>query len=350
MGLTSVITKDNNLLEQNSTQHNYFLDCYRILAILMVLSVHIRGYLKGTPDIINQAMGIGAYGVALYFILSGYFSYKSVTKEKSIRDYAKKKAIRILPMYYVSLIITFIVGVFITDQYPLDLKWLYHTVFLNMFIPSQEWSWWNSVNFFWTMPAFVAWYILSPLLFKYINNSKKMAIVTLVASISAPFLKKLMYGFASEQFVNWNFFCLLYVFLFGSLAYFFVKEHKQFTGILCSLSIFAIGVIVGNRSGFFVFGIGFFLLMLLASVIPLRWENEKLKDIVKWLSAVTYSVYLTHWFILQLFGEELSALPWLIGYLVFIIIAWIIGGLAYKFIEIPVYRILKRTRFMKREP
>lgn len=337
------MARGNILLTQNSTQHNYFLDCYRILAILMVLSVHIRGYLKGTPDIINQVMGIGAYGVTLYFILSGYFSYISVTKEKSIRDYAKKKAIRILPMYYVSLLLTFIVGVFITGQYPLDFKWLYHTVFLNMFIPSQEWTWWNSVNFFWTMPAFVAWYILSPLLFKYINNSKRMAIATLFASVLAPFLKKWMYGFASEQFLNWNFFCLLYVFLFGALAYFIVKEHKQFTGILYGIAIVTIGMAVGNRSGFFVFGFGFYLMLLFASA-PLRWKNEKLKIIVKWFSGATYSVYLTHWFILELLGDALGSLPWIISYIGFIISAWIIGGFAYKFIEKPVYRILNSRK------
>lgn len=67
----------------NLTAYNYILDCYRILAVLMVLSVHIRGYLEGTPGIIDKVMGIGAYGVALYFVLSGYFSYISVVKEKS---------------------------------------------------------------------------------------------------------------------------------------------------------------------------------------------------------------------------------------------------------------------------
>lgn len=330
----------------NLTAHNYILDCYRILAILMVLSVHIRGYLEDTPGIINQAMGIGAYGVALYFILSGYFSYMSVAKEKSIRDYVKKKAIRILPMYYVSLVLTFIIGVFITAQYPLDLKWLYHTVFLNMFIPSQEWTWWNSVNFFWTMPAFVAWYTLSPLLFKYINNSKKMVITTLVASVLSPFLKKWMYGFASEQFVNWNFFCLLYVFLFGSLAYFLIQECKQSIGILYGIIIAVIGLAVGNRSGFFVFGFGFYLMILLASIIPLRWESEKLKNIIEWLSASTYSVYLTHWFILQFWGDVLGSLPWIVGYAVFIVFAWIIGGLAYRFIELPMYQIKNSKKKM----
>lgn len=122
------MAKRANLTAQHS--HNYLLDGYRIVAILMVLSVHIRGYLEGTPAIVKRILGLGAYGVALYFILSGYFSYSSVIKEAKMINYAKKKAIRILPMYYVSLLLTFIVGVFITGEYPLDLKWLYHVFFL----------------------------------------------------------------------------------------------------------------------------------------------------------------------------------------------------------------------------
>ena len=37
-------------------------------------------------------MGVVAYGVALYFVLSGYFSYFSAVKEKNMKDYAQKKA------------------------------------------------------------------------------------------------------------------------------------------------------------------------------------------------------------------------------------------------------------------
>lgn len=149
-----------------------------------------------------------------------------------------------------------------------------------------------------------------------------------------------MYTFASDQFVNWNFFCLLYVFLFGSFAYFLVMEYKQIKGVVYGIVITAVGWIVGNRSGFLVFGFGFFLMLLLASVLPFKWNNKKLNCIVQWLSASTYSVYLTHWFVLQFLGEAISQMPWISGYFVFVIISWIVGGLAYQFIERPIYRVL----------
>lgn len=62
--------------------------------------------------------------------------------------------------------VTFIIGAVILKIYPIDWKWIYHILFLNMFVPNKEWMWWNSVNFFWTVPAFVAWYLLSYPLFK----------------------------------------------------------------------------------------------------------------------------------------------------------------------------------------
>lgn len=213
-----------------------------------------------------------------------------------------------------------------------------------MFVPSKNWEWWNSVNFFWTMPAFIAWYVLSPVLFKYMKNSNRMAIATLITVVLSPFLKNWMYTFASEQFVNWNFLCLLYVFLFGVLAYFLVKEHNQIKGAIYGIVITAAGWIIGNRSGFLAFGFVFFLMILVASIFPIRWSNHKLNHTIKWLSASTYSVYLTHWFVLQFLGESIGKMPWIIDYICFVIISWIVGGLVYQFIEHPIYRVLNSKR------
>lgn len=303
-------------------EHDYLLDMYRILAILMVLSVHINGYLCGKPEMVSKLFSYGAYGVALYFILSGYFSYSSVTKSRSGRQYVWKKAVRILPMYYISLLFTFIVGVFITGAYPLSWEWVWHVFFLNMFIPNREWMWWNSTNFFWTMPAFIAWYILSYFVVKRINRSWQAAVCTLIASIAAPFLKRWMYGFASEQFANWNFFSLLYVFMFGLFSYLVVMEKKIFSGIIYGVGIGGAGWMLGNHSGFFLFSILFYEMIVVTGTkrILSPWlEREKCKKIVFTLSESSYSVYLTHWFILALGGKMFKHASWYLAYTVFIV-------------------------------
>lgn len=321
---------------------DYFADILRILAILMVLSVHIRGYLAGVPDLINSVMGLGAYGVALYFLISGYFSYSSVRRHEHYGAYVKSRLLRILPMYYISLVLTFVFDVLIYKTASLDWKWIFHIFFLNMFIPSTEWAWWNSVNFFWTMPCFMAWYLLSPLIFKVCKNTERMAIATLMSACITPFLKKWMLTFACEQFVNWNFFSLMYDFLFGALAWYAIKENKKGRGLLYGAVITAVGLLLGNRSGFFVFGAFFYVVILGLNFIKIDWKHDTVNKIIVMLSSVTYSVYLFHYFILQICGECFGMIPWIVSYVFFVVCSFALGYLLWRFIEKPVGRDLKK--------
>lgn len=322
------------------TGYNYLIDCFRILAVLMVLTVHVRGYLQGVPSVIDNLFALGAYGVALYFVISGFLSYSSVQKSRSFVEYWKRKSARILPMYYFSLLLTFVVGGLILKEYPITWQWIYHVFFLNMFIPAKEWMWWNSVNYFWTMPAFVAWYALSYPLFRTVNNSKKAVLFLLAATIAVPLLKSGMRLFASDQFVNWNFFCLLYVFFFGTLAYFVIEEKKFIKGMLYGIGIAVVGVLIGNRSGFFVFGLLFYYLIVLSNMMPIRKPNERVTLIIHSMSAVTYSTYLTHWFIIKFLGKMLGKLPWIIAFILFLVMAGTLGFVCYRLIEKPCSRFL----------
>lgn len=322
------------------SEHNFTLDCFRILALFMVLSVHISGSLIAAPKILTPILGYGAYGVALYFLLAGYFAYPSVKKEKSIQAYANKKAMRILPMYYLSLLFTFVLGT-ATNIYPLKAQWLYHVFCLNMFIPAPQWEWWHSVNFFWTIPAFVAWYILSPLVFRWVTNVHRAAGIALFTAATTTLLKRWMYRFASEQFVNWNFFCLMYVFFFGVLAYFVKIENCFRLGIIYGVVIGVAGFAAGNRSGFFVFGIAFYFAVVIANILPIKWNSEIVKGFINSMSEVTYSVYLTHWFLLTTGKSIWQSLPWLLSYVGFICAAWGLGYVTYKYCEQPIYVFLR---------
>ncbi|MCD7882761.1 MAG: acyltransferase [Lachnospiraceae bacterium] len=328
--------------DRQTDRHDYIIDCWRILAILMVLSVHVNGYLNAVPNLIHRLLSIGAYGVALYFLISGFLSYPSVESSKYMKEYAFKKAIRILPMYYLSLIATFILDALFLGDIELSWKWIYHVFFVNMFVPSAEWEWWNSVNFFWTMPCFVAWYILSPVFFKFIKSSRGALIASVVSAAVVPFIKKWMYTFASEKFVNWNFLCLLYVFFFGVLAWLVIKEKCYVRGFLYGCIIGMIGLLCGNRSGFFVFGLVFYFGILITSWLGLKINNGKAQTIIKAISGVTYSVYLSHYFVLKALNGVFAIFPWPIAYICFIAVAFAFGYVLYRFVETPVADFLKK--------
>lgn len=83
-------------------ERNLNLNLIRIFAAGMVLAEHI-----------TQTLGIefeaGAYGVQLFFIMSGYLAFYSMANKRySVMEYYKNRAVRILPTYWSCLIILYI--------------------------------------------------------------------------------------------------------------------------------------------------------------------------------------------------------------------------------------------------
>lgn len=86
-------------------ERNLNLNLIRIFAAYMVLSEHI-----------TQTLGIsfeaGAYGVQLFFIMSGYLAFYSMTNKRySTIEYYENRAVRILPTYWICLIILYLYDV-----------------------------------------------------------------------------------------------------------------------------------------------------------------------------------------------------------------------------------------------
>lgn len=324
---------------------NTLMDLFRIFAVLLVLSVHCKGYMTGTPKVVEFFLGWGAYGAALYFVISGFFSDQLNGGKESLKKYYASRCIRILPMYYISLLFTFIVSCFVLNKTPISLEWIYHVFFLGMFIPSKEFTWKNSVNYFWTMPAFMAWYIVSPFIIKRCRTKKDTLKILIVSIVLVPPLKSAMRHIACQQFINWNFFCLLYCFVFGYFTKQCIQEKSYRMGYAgVSLALF-IGFLIGNRSGFLLFSAVFSELILLTHqlrindclVVAKSWIIKVITE----LSNSCYSIYLTHWFILQFFGDSMRLGTWLAVYPLFVVGAVLFGVLCYECVERPIGNRLK---------
>ncbi len=102
-------------------------DGMRALAALGVMLSHIfqrlameqEGWLNTTQGIMLN----GAYGVTIFFILSGMLlslpfwrAYLTGAPRPSLRHYARRRAARIVPGFYVSLVVSFGVGFLIFDE------------------------------------------------------------------------------------------------------------------------------------------------------------------------------------------------------------------------------------------
>lgn len=92
------------------------LESLRAVAALAVLLSHVFAYSHGWRPVIYQGffhraiMG-GGFGVQLFFALSGYLLYRAFTKRDfaggsvHLATYARNRALRILPLYYVVVVV-----------------------------------------------------------------------------------------------------------------------------------------------------------------------------------------------------------------------------------------------------
>ena len=93
--------------EIDRLNRNIMMDVLRIIAMVMVLLVHIPIYIPLPYSFPN-----GQYGVAIFFVLSGYLIMESLEHTQSVKKFYQKRLIRILPEYYIILII----GIIIWDK------------------------------------------------------------------------------------------------------------------------------------------------------------------------------------------------------------------------------------------
>ncbi len=150
------------------------LTIIRVVAVLMIVMVHFCQSWN-LPYVIITFVKFGMYGVQIFFLLSGYLIFASLSRNGSLASFYKRRAVRILPIYYVIVLINFFIFEIAFKAVPVDitgLGWLRYIFFLNTSIPSNSVDYWNNLSALWSIPAFILFYIVAPLLFKASKNIK----------------------------------------------------------------------------------------------------------------------------------------------------------------------------------
>lgn len=163
-------------------ERNKNIDIVRALAILLILVYHIYALshvplMKGN---LNSFIEYGGeYGVVVFFMLSGFSIYKSLSRRKDNFNYGtfiKDRLKRILPQYYISLLIL----LFYTGNSILlfssssNCNLFSHLFLLHGFYPTAQGA---ISGVAWTLTPFLCFYLISPLLYKAIEEKPKLMLV-----------------------------------------------------------------------------------------------------------------------------------------------------------------------------
>ena len=179
------------------SQHLQAIDGLRGMAILLVVLPHVQltDTLPG-PEIVQKTVFSLGHGVELFFVLSGFGLalplLRSINETSSgqidLATYAFNRVFRIVPLYYVALVLVLAFNVLYR------VSW--HTLPPTLSLPHSPWQLFGQIFFFdrnidminssfWSIPIQLRWYVMFPFLLMLFVRSRRAFFALLLALVVA---------------------------------------------------------------------------------------------------------------------------------------------------------------------
>lgn len=153
------------------------------IAILWIMMYHMPYLNSLVGPLMGSAILIGFCGVDIFLFLSAFGIYYSLKKKHNLKFFFKKRMLRILPSYWLVLIILGMLHGLTVGNIIKEIT------MLGMFFPFLGWP-----MFDWYIPAQIFFYFISPLMVVYIskNNEKKLFVLMLIGAFLINILVSLL--------------------------------------------------------------------------------------------------------------------------------------------------------------
>lgn len=319
-----------------NNKHYDNLSLIRLVACLMVLMVHLGGRIT-LPGAIEPFFEAGSSGVTLFFVLSGFLGVDSLCKNRqkggTLGKWYLGKLVRILPVYYVAIVIYAIVYELVLKTVPVDrtgLYWFRYVFCINGIVPTDE-VFWANLGAVWTVSVFLIWYLILPLIGRLVRSFWTGAIGFCVF-------------FALEKgidfFGGWGSpFKYLQYCMLGVVLYYAVKEGREKLLAAISVVILYLLIIKGSDSAL----VPAMVTLIFACVtMELTVRVKFVRSILHFSDTYSYGIYLMQGvaaLVLDLLGVQ-GDLIIIVG---FIGITALLAILVHYIIEKPMMRLLKRV-------
>jgi peptidoglycan/LPS O-acetylase OafA/YrhL len=329
----------------------------RGISILLVVLFHlgVSGFEKGF------------LGVDIFFVISG-FLMAGLCESTQTRDFYLKRAKRILPAYFVVILCTLVVCLALTTPNDFD-QVITQSLFAIAF--SSNIGYWFENSYFdkaafkpllhlWSLGVEIQFYLLVPVLHKFITKYKGGYFTLLVASLAACFV---VVGISPKT----SFFMMplrLWEFLIGYGVATYMSKHPQgensvlrWIGAACLTVLIGIPMLgdvdgaalgwVRGHPGLSALFVAMVTGTLLAVGLPTRFENLRIAGFLETVGKYSYSIYVVHFpvvvlLLYQPFSGTLLKANGIAQTFGLIALICVLSVLMYRFVEYPL-RMGSRT-------
>lgn len=282
----------------------------RGVAVLLVVLYHFK----------IPGFGNGFLGVDIFFVISG-FLMAVLYKNQPALDFYKRRALRLLPPYFVLILAVLGVSAFIVSPYEYSQvveQSLYSSVFAANFGFWGQTSYFASEDFnpllhLWSLGVEIQYYLIVPFLFPIIRKHIALFLVAFIGSMVACFV---MLTISSKT----SFFMMpfrIWEFLIGyGVATFFCRAgmptFKQYApaGLVSVALMFVIAFaqltenqenIVYGHPGLVALLISVVTGVVLACGVPVAFAKTAVARFMEELGKYSYSIYLMHFPVITLY-------------------------------------------------
>ncbi|KIC26016.1 hypothetical protein GC1_14080 [Leisingera sp. ANG1] len=319
----------------------------RAIAAMGVVVFHAGSVLRA-GNISFEPLAFGASGVDLFFIISGFVMVYTTHDQMTAREFAAKRMIRVVPVYYLITLLVFAISIAAPSLLQATTSDPVQLIKSLLFIPFEKSNGLVQPIVFvgWTLNYEMAFYALFAASLLLPAHRTAFVLAVLAAAVCLhPFSNGTLAAFYTSP--------ILLEFAAGMiLALIWRGRRNRRTGVLLVCAGIGAVILLAQIPGLhrsLLYGLPY--LALTAGVLLLEGSIRH-NRILALLGEASYSIYLTHFFVTQFFAKIIKGLDAgpglaLIAFAASIIAAAAAGVLFHKIVEAPVTRSLSGTRSKK---
>lgn len=345
------------------------LDGLRAIAYLMVFGSHTLPFSLAEfglptsldPLFLTYRIGVGAYGVTLFFALSSFLITTLLIEERdrtgtvNIKDFYVRRLLRIWPLYFAIIAATLFITYHTKQGLTADTAIQYATFrgnFLNSRVGSQVAP---MIGHLWSVCVEEQFYLLWPVAVFLLGTRRNMALFSLVLIAVGTLFRQSLVGNPSVSVAWFHSLTHLDCFAYGCLAAIFLRPLKVKNSPVLSVLIWAgfMGIIAMEwywpfkaaetvtRQGMYAYGAQAAVCALIVWLVSCRTKGTLSLPQVRSFGRITYGLYVFHLFVLGILTIKIDSYHWKALMPLTFLITWGLAYVSYRYFEMP-FLLLKR--------